>query len=63
MILRIPDPDHATVKVPEVTLATPALYSRITAIVANVDGDAKRSRKGKLNYSGDDSSYRFQLEG
>ena len=44
----------------EVTLSTPALYSRITAIVANVDGDAKRSR-GKLHYTADNSSYRFQL--
>ncbi len=47
----------------EVTLANPGVYSRITAIVANVDGDARRSRKGKLIYTADSSSYRFQLGG
>jgi hypothetical protein len=47
----------------EVTLTAPALYSRITAVVADVDGDAKRNRGGRLRYSGDDSSYRFELGG
>ncbi|MFN8112491.1 MAG: MXAN_6640 family putative metalloprotease [Solirubrobacterales bacterium] len=45
-----------------VTLDTPAVYSRITAVVANVDGSAKRSR-GKLKYTADNSSYRVKLAG
>jgi hypothetical protein len=47
----------------QVTLNTPAIYSRITAVVANVDGDGKRNRRGKLKYTGDNSSYRFKLAG
>jgi uncharacterized protein DUF6055 len=45
----------------EVTLADPGKFSRITAMVANVDGDSKRRRKGKRVYTSDNSSYRFSL--
>ena len=45
----------------EVTLADPGEFSRITAMVANVDGDSKRRRKGKRVYTSDDSSYRFSV--
>lgn len=47
----------------KVTLANPGSFTRITAVIANVDGDGKRNRKGKIVYSGDDSSYRFKLVG
>ncbi len=47
----------------KVTLDAPGGFSRITAVVANVDGSGKRNRKGNLVYKGDDSSYRFKLVG
>lgn len=45
-----------------VSLPNPGTYSRITAIVANVDGRSKRrDRSGERVYSSDGSSYRFGL--
>jgi Family of unknown function (DUF6055) len=47
-----------------VTLADPASFSRITAMVANVDGrSGRRDRKGKRVYKSDGSSYRLSLGG
>ena len=47
-----------------VTLADPGTFSRITAVVANVDGRSKgTNKKGKRVYSSDGSSYKFSLEG
>ncbi len=46
------------------TLDDPGSFSRITAVVANVDGRSKRmNKKGKRIYSSDGSSYKFSLKG
>jgi hypothetical protein len=46
----------------EVTLANPGAYSRVTAVVANVDGRSNRKdRRGRRVYKSDGSSYRFSL--
>ncbi len=46
------------------TLNDPGSFSRITAVVANVDGRSKRTNsKGKRVYSSDGSNYKFSLEG
>jgi hypothetical protein len=46
----------------EVTLANPGAYSRVTAVVANVDGRSnRRDRRGRRVYKSDGSSYRFSL--
>jgi hypothetical protein len=48
----------------KVTLPNPGSYSRITAMVANVDGRSNRkTRRGKRIYKSDGSGYRFHLVG
>ena len=45
-----------------VTLNDPGSFSRITAVVANVDGRSnRRNNKGKRVYSSDGSNYKFSL--
>ncbi len=47
-----------------VTLVNPGTFSRITAVVANVDGRSKRTdNKGRRIYSSDGSGYKFSLGG
>ena len=47
-----------------VTLANPGTFSRITAVVANVDGRSRRTdNKGRRIYSSDASGYKFSLGG
>jgi hypothetical protein len=48
----------------KVTLPNPGSFSRITAMVANVDGRSNRkTRRGKRIYKSDGSGYRFHLVG
>lgn len=47
-----------------VTLDNPGTFSRITAVVANVDGRSSRmDKRGKRIYKSDGSKYRFSLGG
>ncbi len=47
-----------------VTLDNPGTFSRITAVVANVDGTSRRrNKRGKRIYSSDGSSYKISLAG
>ena len=47
-----------------VTLPNPGSFSRITAMIANVDGRSNRkTRRGKRIYKSDGSTYRFHLVG
>lgn len=46
----------------KVTIADPGSYSRLTAVVANVDGRSNhRDRRGRRVYKSDGSSYRISL--
>ncbi|KAA0271769.1 MAG: hypothetical protein EDQ89_09670 [Acidobacteria bacterium] len=46
----------------EVTLADPGAFSRVTAVVANVDGRSNREdQRGRRIYRSDGSRYRFSL--
>jgi len=46
----------------QVTLEDPGAFSRVTAVVANVDGRSnRRDRRGQRIYSSDGSRYRFSL--
>lgn len=46
----------------DVSLPNPGTYSRITAVVANVDGRSdRRDRRGERVYRSDGSTYRLAL--
>jgi len=48
----------------KVTLADPGRFSRVTAVVANVDGRSnKRNKRGKRVYKSDGSAYKARLVG